>query len=116
MPDSAVSFQSTFWFLPRAPNTVTTKLHPLELPAASLAVQTTTMLPTGNMLPEDTEVTVFGWEQVSLAAIWKNTEAPSSFANSTVIFEGHVVDGGVVSRTVTLDEHVEDRPRLFITV
>jgi hypothetical protein len=80
---------------------VTVKLQVLELPAASVAVACTVVVPTGKLEPETWSVPTVGTEQLSVAVAVKLTGAAQVPAIAfTVIFAGHEIDGGVLSMTV----------------
>src|ERR1051325_5413639 len=108
----ATNSDSTFCFAPNGPRTVTTRLHELELPAASIAVESTVVVPIPNRLPGGGTEVIVTPEHVSAAEILNKTGAPASFPNSVVMFEGHVIVGGVASITVIVAEHMDDAPWL----
>lgn len=85
--------------------TVTVKDALPVLPAASVAEQFTVVVPNGNVLPEGgTQVGVIAPSTMSEALAEKLTTAPDEPVASTVIFEGTVTVGGVVSCTVIVKE------------
>jgi hypothetical protein len=84
--------------------TVTVNMQVLELPAASVAVLVTVVVPSGNVAPDagvETTVTV---EQSSLARTVKLTAAeqlPGSLG--TMMLAGQTMEGGELSVTVTVN-------------
>src|SRR5258708_5073270 len=83
-----------------------------ELPAASLAVRMTVVVPMGNVEPEAalevSEVT----PTASVAVAAKLAVAPAALVASAVMFATGLITGGVVSRTVTLNELAAELPAL----
>src|SRR5258708_1072791 len=81
--------------------TVTVKLQLLELPAASVAVANTVVVPTGKLEPDALLVTTVGTEQLSLAPTEKVTGAAHvpEIAFTTMLV-GQAILGGVLSMTV----------------
>src|SRR5215813_3309793 len=81
--------------------TVTVKLQLLELPAASVAVAVTVVVPTGKTEPDAGLLRTVGTEQLSLALTVKLTAAEQVPTGAfTVIFAGQLMLGGVLSITV----------------
>src|SRR5215831_1775612 len=81
--------------------TVTVKLQVLELPAASVAIACTVVVPTGKLEPDRWSVLTVGTEQLSVAVTVKLTGAAHVPEIAfTVIFAGHEIDGEVLSMTV----------------
>jgi hypothetical protein len=91
--------------------TVTVKLQGVEwLPAASVAVQVTVVVPSGKLEPEFAEQLMLGFAStLSVAVTVKETVAAPPPVHSAVIFAGQVITGGVVSPTVTVNWHGVDR-------
>src|SRR5229473_302676 len=78
--------------------TLTWKTHRLKLPHASLAVQSTVVLPTANVEPDEgLQVIVTGPPELSVAVAVKFTTVPAGLTVWTVIFGGHVITGGMES-------------------
>jgi hypothetical protein len=76
------------------------------LPAASLAAQTTAVVPIGKALPAaGVQRTVGLGSQASAAATLKFTVAPAGLVQGTLMPVGILSAGPVVSRTVTVNEH-----------
>src|SRR5262249_58981477 len=93
-----------------APFTWTVKLHDDWLPDGSCAVLVTGVVPIANTLPgAGTDETVA--EQLSPADGANVTATPSGLVASTVIGAGQVMDGFSTSLTVTVNVHIESRPR-----
>src|SRR5215471_9902500 len=81
--------------------TVTVKLQVLELPAASVAVACTVVVPTGKLEPDRWSVVTVAAEQLSDAVTIKLAgPAQVPVIAFTVIFAGHEIEGGVLSMTV----------------
>src|SRR4051812_875921 len=81
--------------------TVTVKLQLLELPAASVAVALTVVVPTGKLEPDDLLVIMVEDEQLSLAVTVKLTGAAQVPGIAlTTILPGQLITGGVLSMTV----------------
>ena len=76
------------------------------LPAASLAVTLTVVVPTAKTLPESGEVMTTGALTASVAVGVKVTVAPPALLARAVRLAGRVSTGGVVSRTVTVKRRV----------
>ena len=78
--------------------TVTSKLHCVWFPAASVAVAVTVVVPTGKVLPEAGVLTTETPGKLSVAVTVKFTTAPQTLASlSVVISPTHVITGGSVS-------------------
>jgi hypothetical protein len=85
---------------------VTSKQQVAVLPESSVAVQQTSVVPSGNVLPEaGTHETGTLASQTSVAVAVKFTCAPFVPVHSAVMSAGQVMTGGVVSETVTSNEH-----------
>jgi hypothetical protein len=85
--------------------TVTVKLFVLVLPAASVAVAVTLVVPTGKVLPDAGLKTTGTFPlTVSSADPEKLTTVPAGLVVFTVGTIGSVRTGGVVSRTVTVND------------
>lgn len=83
--------------------TVTVKLQLDELPLASVAVQVTVVVPTGNVLPEAGEQLTDGLgSQMSEAVAVNVTTLPAWLVQVVVMLFGQVIDGAVVSAAVTV--------------
>ena len=81
--------------------TVTVKLQLLELPAASVAVAFTVVVPTGKLEPDVWLTTTEGTEQLSVAPTVKVTGAAHVPGIAlTTILAGQVMLGAVLSMTV----------------
>ena len=87
--------------------TVTKKRYRVRLPAASCVLQTTGVVPTTkNEGEEGVQTTLRGFVQLSVAEARKRTLAPQLPESLlTVILDGQVITGGVVSLTVTAKAH-----------
>jgi hypothetical protein len=96
--------------------TVTVNEHVVTLPAASVAVEVTVVVPGLNVEPEaGTEVTVA--EQLSVAVVLKFTTAPHELASVfAVMLEGQVITGASLSTTVTVNEHEVELPAASVAV
>ena len=90
--------------------TVTVKVHVLVLGgvAWSLAVHVTVVAPSGKVVPESgAQLTVGAGSHASDAVGVANVAtAPAALVHSAVIAAGQVIDGAVVSLTVTVNEQV----------
>src|SRR5205823_4214654 len=84
--------------------TVTESGHVARFPAASVAVVSTVVVPSGKIEPDGgVETTLTGAEHVSLASAENGTGAlHAPGLAGTEISSGHVSCGGVLSTTVTL--------------
>lgn len=83
--------------------TVTAKLHVETLPAASVAVQVTVVVPTGKAEPDGGWQTTLTPGQLSVALTVKVTVADEAAgAAATVMSAGQVMTGGCWSSTVTV--------------
>jgi hypothetical protein len=97
--------------------TVTVKLQLAELPAASVAVATTVVVPNGKTEPDALLVTTVGAEQLSLALTVKLTEAEHVPEGAlTVMLAGQAMVGFCVSLTVTLKVQVGPTELVQVTV
>jgi hypothetical protein len=98
--------------------TVTVKLHEELLPLASVAVQVTVVVPIRKVLPDAGVQTTTGFgSQISLAEAEKLTAAPAGLVHSTpLMLAGHVMTGGVVSTTVTVNEQLAELPLKSLAV
>jgi len=97
-------------------NTLTVNVHTEVLFAASVAVQVTVVVPTGKVDPLgglQATVTVPGQLSVPVGVEYVTT-APVGTGQATAVaftmFAGQVIDGGVVSTTVTTAMHWLDEP------
>ena len=74
-----------------------------------MAVQLTVVVPIGNVVPDAGVQTTVGLGSVVSVAVTVNvTTAPLESVASAIIFEGKFRTGAVVSRTVTVNEPVEE--------
>ncbi len=91
--------------------TVTLNLHEAEIPALSLALQVTTVAPKANRLPEagehETDASPFASLAVGLKVGLMYGTPP---VGELLMLFGQVITGGVVSTTVTLMLHDDDKP------
>ena len=78
------------------------------LPAASVAVTVTVVVPSAYVVPGSCEYTIAGLA-VTASVAWaaKPTTAPAALVASATMSAGTVRSGGVVSRTVTVKVAVE---------
>ena len=92
--------------------TVTSKVSEIELPAASVAVHVTLVVPTGNVEPDaGTQATVGNTPELSLAVTTKvTTTVPSGRASLTISTSGPSKLGGCVSTTLTVRIAVVELP------
>jgi hypothetical protein len=91
--------------------TVTVKLQLLELPAASVAVALTVVVPSGNTEQDSGELTITGTEQLTLAVTVKLTKAEHVPGTAfTMMLPGQVIAGSVLSMTVIVWEALAVRP------
>src|SRR4029453_11737547 len=99
--------------------TVTLKLHCAVSPAPSVTLNVLTVVPTGKVEPlgRPAICIVVAPEQLSVpTGAVKLTTAPQVPASLlTVMFAGQLIDGGVVSFTVTLKLHVAVSPAPSVT-
>jgi hypothetical protein len=96
--------------------TVTSKEQVVMLPAASVAVAITVVVPVAKTEFDGIEVETVA-EQLSVAVGLKATTAPQLPASVfTVMFEGHVITGNWLSTTVTVNEHVVVLPAASVAV
>src|SRR6266480_1929755 len=97
--------------------TVTVKLQLCVLPAASVAVATTVVVPTAKTEPEALLVTIVGTEQLSLALTVKLTAAEHvSVGALTVMLAGQVMVGSVLSMTVIVCDALAVSPAPSVAV
>ena len=97
--------------------TVTVKLHVFVLPAASVAVAVTVVVPTGKTEPEAGLLTTVGTEQLSLAVTVKLTAAEHVPVGAlTVMFAGQAMLGGVLSMTVIVCDALAVLPAPSVAV
>ena len=94
--------------------TVTVNEQFAVLPAASVAVETTFVVPTMNDDPEGGLLTTFTEPQLSVAVTLKFTIAEVP-AVATLMFDGQLITGPVLSDTTTLNVH-DREPALFVAV
>ena len=88
--------------------TVTVKLQVLELPAASVAIACTVVVPTGKLEPDRWSVVTVGTEQLSVAVTVKLAGAAHVPEIAfTLIFAGHEIDGAMLSMTVIVCDALE---------
>ena len=91
--------------------TVTVNEHCWLLPAASVAVTTTVVVPIGKVEPEAGLATTVGAPQLSAPDALNVTTAPQLPASAQVVIsDGHWTVGASQSVTVTLNAQVEVRP------
>ena len=98
--------------------TVTMNEHVAVLPAASVAVYVTVVGPLGNVLPGALVVASVPPVQLSVkvGAVQFTTALQDAVA-FTVMFAGHpLITGGVISFTVTINEHVVVLPEASVAV
>ena len=87
--------------------TVTVKLHDAMLPEVSVAVAVTVVVPFGNAVPDGGFDTTITPGQLSVAVTVNAVTAEHTFGSvAFTMFAGHVITGGCVSFTVTVNEHV----------
>jgi hypothetical protein len=97
--------------------TVTVKLQLDELPAASVAVACTVVVPTGKLDPDAWSVTIKGTEQLSLPLTANVTGAAQVPAIAfATMFGGQLIVGGVLSITVMVCEALVIKPALSFAV
>src|SRR2546422_673436 len=95
--------------------TVTANEDEPVFPWASLAVQSTRVVPSVNMNPEDgLQVAVTGPSTMSVAPTEKGTVAPPGPVASAIISAGTVSAGGVVSMTRTVKDATPVLPRASV--
>ena len=92
--------------------TVTVKLQLAVLPAASVAVAVTKVVPTGNVLPDAGTLTTVTPGQLSetVGAAYVTTAPQVPGVLLTVILAGQVIVGGCTSFTVTVNEQLAVLP------
>lgn len=98
--------------------TETVKLQVDVLPAWSVAVQVTVVMPTGKQLPEGGVQTTVVPGQLSFAVAAKVTalQASVTVAVTAVWFGGQAITGGCVSLTLTVNEQLAVRPLASVAV
>ena len=97
--------------------TVTVNEHCAELPAASVTVEFTVVVPTGKTEPEAGEETTEKPAQLSAPFTAKVTTAPQVPASAhCVMFDGHWIVGFSQSLTVTLNEQFETLPAASVAL
>jgi hypothetical protein len=97
--------------------TVTVKLQLLELPAASVAVALTVVVPNGKTEPDAGLLTTVGAGQLSVAMTVKLTEAEQVPGLAlTVMLAGHAMFGFCVSLTVTVKLQVGPTELVQVTI
>ena len=100
-----------------ASTTLTVKLAVAVLPALSVAVQVTVVVPMGKVLPEaGAQAEVSAPLIKSVAEAVNVTAAPFGPVASAVILPGTVMVGGVVSRTMTVKLPLAVFPALSFAV
>ena len=88
----------------------------LLLPLPSLAVQTTVVVPTANVLPlAGVHITVGDAEQLSVAVAVKLTTAPAGLVRVTVMLPGTVSTGAMESVMVSVTTLLVVEPPLLLT-
>ena len=98
---------------------VTVKVFDEWLPAASVAVTTTVVVPTANPDPDGIEYMIVGEAVTASVAVasGENVTGVSGAVASSVTLDGIVViTGAVVSFTVTVNDFVTALPRLSVAV
>ena len=104
----------------QALNTVTVKLHVAVLPEASVAVQVTVVVPTGNIEPEAGLQTTVTPGQLSDAIVVKLTVCEvvggQVAVAVTVMLAGQVIVGGCVSLTFTVNAQLGPAVVVQVTV
>src|SRR5262245_51097873 len=99
--------------------TVTVNEQLAELSTASLTVQFTVVVPFVNVEPEgglQTGTPTPGQLSLTTGAAYVTTAEHWPGVAGTVISAGHVIDGGCVSLTVTVNEHAAVLPEASVTV
>src|SRR2546426_4492575 len=97
--------------------TVTVNVAVATFPWASVAVQSTRVVPSVNMNPEDgLQVAVTGPSTMSVAPTENGTVAPPEPVASATMSAGIVSDGGVVSTTRTVKEAMPVFPWASVAV
>jgi hypothetical protein len=89
--------------MPAIPSNWTRKLQVAVLPAASVAVQVVVVVPTGNALPLGGVQAVVTPGQLSLAAGGGKVTIVVCVVVCMLMFAGHVIEGGCVSKTVVVN-------------
>lgn len=104
----------------QALNTVTVNEHEAVLPDASVAVQVTVVVPTGKVEPDAGEQTTVTPGQLSDAVGAKFTVAEVRIGHlepaAVKMFAGHVIVGGCVSLTLTVNVQVGPAVEVHVTV
>ena len=96
--------------------TVTVNEQVAVFPDASVAIAVTVVVPFGKVDPDAGLATTATPGQLSLAVTVKLTTAEQRFAAAgTLIFAGHVITGGWVSFTVTVNEQLDEFPAASLT-
>ena len=88
-------------------STVTVNEQVFELPAASVATTITGVVPTGNFAPDSGSVVTVAAPQLSLPTALKTTLAGQWPVAVSVMFEGQLISGDVVSGTIAMLVSVE---------
>ncbi len=97
--------------------TVTRKVHEAVLPAASVAVQVTVVVPTGNVDPDAGVQVIVAPGQLSVTVeVYVTTASHEPGSLPTAISPGHVATGSSVSLTVTVNEHVSALPATSVAI
>jgi hypothetical protein len=97
--------------------TVTVKVQLAVFPAESVAVAVTVVEPFGNAKPEGGLLTTVTPEQRSdVLTVKFATAVHCPGSASRVMFAGQVIEGGVLSTTVTVAEHSLETPSVSVTV
>ena len=100
--------------------TVTVNVQVEVLPAASVAVATTVVFPTGKKLPDVGKYVIVGvpaQSSVAVALLSKFTTAPHWPASLlAVTLPAHTIVGGVASNTVIVNEHDVELPATSVAV
>lgn len=102
-------------------NVVTVKLHDAVFPDASVAVQFTVVVPIGKQDPEAGLQSTTAPEQLQLAVavkltVWQVVALHVVWFVTALRFAGHVIVGGCVSFTVTVNVQVGPAELLQMTV
>jgi hypothetical protein len=98
-------------------STVTVNIQEVELFAASVAVQVTSVIPSGNVDPDEGTQVTAGLGSLESTASAANVRAvPLGSSHSAVMFCGHVITGAFASATVTIVSQVRLFPAASVTV
>src|SRR5437868_1689357 len=103
MSDEALTLACRFWMVPVTVSTVTVKEHDAALPAPSVTVYETDVVPIGKTEPlagPPLRAVVAGQLSTPTGSVQIAT-APLGHVGSRIMFAGHVIVGGVLSATVT---------------